>query len=494
MVTREQIETAGLGARYELAWRRFSDFLDFVTIEDPPPGGGLVPFEKWPHLVTVAELLSSVRLLIWLKAKQIGASWEAASYADWVAGTRPRSLVGLFSKGEAEALELLRKCRTVYLNLPPALQVPLAPKGMNNLGAMEYANGSRILAFPSTEAAGIGYTFSVVVMDEADFHPYFEQNYAALKPTIDAGGQLLILSTSNPYALVSGFKTLFQQAPGNGFHPIFYGWEVRPGRDQAWYDRTLRESIDKALTQRNYPNSAEEALAPPQTLAAFDLEALVSMREDAKRPMETRHEGITHIFQKYAVGKRYCAFSDTAHGVGQDFAVTAVLDAGTGYVVADVVSNVLDPRRLALYSSELLRDYRNPIWAIEDNDWGISTLETAQELDYPNLFYREMDRELYPNPPKDKRTYGWHTDDRNRWSLWTELQEAVQSRLVTVPSERGLAQFFGVIRNPQKRGRIEATSGANDDYPFAVGGCWQMRKYAGRGVGSGRGVAMPRWV
>ena len=105
-----------------------------------------------------------------------------------------------------------------------------------------------------------------------------------------------------------------------------------------------------------------------------------------------------------------------------------------------------------------------------------------------------MDRELYPNPPKDKRTYGWHTDDRNRWSLWTELQEAVQSRLLTVPSERGLAQFFGVIRNPQKRGRIEATSGANDDYPFAVGGCWQMRKYAGRGVGSGRGVAMPRWV
>lgn len=499
-LTGPQIQAMGEEARERLARLYFADFLRFIRIESPSPAGGLlsaglVQFEQWPHLLAVAHDLATHRLLVWLKAKQIGASWTGAAYSVWVASYQPRALIGLFSKGEAEASELLRKCKTAHANLPAPLRIPRAEKGVNNLGAMELANGSRILAFPSTESAGIGYTFTVVIMDEADFHPYFAENFAALKPTVDAGGQLWVLSTSNPGSVASGFKSLFRQAPGNGFRPIFYGWDVRPDRDMAWYERTMRESIDQALTRRNYPNSADEALAPPQALMAFNAEALVGMREEAKKPIGVKNGGQSHIYQKFAVGKRYGGFTDTSHGVGADFAVTVVMDANTGYVVADLMSNVLGPKQLAQYSGELLKEYGNPIWAIEDNDWGHTTLETARELNYPNLFYRELDRQLYPNPPEGKRTYGWHTDDRNRWTLWTELQQAVEARLITVPSERGLSQFFSVVRNPEKSGRIEAMTGANDDYPFAVGGCWQMRKYATAGyVRRAKPLALPRVI
>jgi len=47
-----------------------------------------------------------------------------------------------------------------------------------------------------------------------------------------------------------------------------------------------------------------------------------------------------------------------------------------------------------------------------------------------------------------------------------------------VPSGDGLSQFFTVIRNPDKRGRIEAQSGTHDDYPMAVGIAWQLRQSA----------------
>jgi len=96
----------------------------------------------------------------------------------------------------------------------------------------------------------------------------------------------------------------------------------------------------------------------------------------------------------------------------------------------------------------------------------------AQELRYRKLFYRDSD---HP---------GWHTYDTagmtngSRYVLWGDLIEAVHSRAITVPNGDGLAQFFTVIRNPDKRGRIEAQSGTHDDYPMAVGIAWQLRQSA----------------
>jgi hypothetical protein len=152
--------------------------------------------------------------------------------------------------------------------------------------------------------------------------------------------------------------------------------------------------------------------------------------------------------------------------------VTVILDAVTGYVAADIYSQVLNPSELAVASVELLNKYDSPIWGIEDNDWGILTIAMAQELRYRKLFYRDGDKP------------GWHTYDTagmtngSRYVLWGDLIEAVHSRAITVPSGDGLSQFFTVIRNPDKRGRIEAQSGTHDDYPMAVGIAWQLRQSA----------------
>jgi hypothetical protein len=332
---------------------------------------------------------------------------------------------------------------------------------------------SGIRALPATRDAGRGITATLVIADEQDFHPYAKENYGALKPTIDAGGQLVAVSTANKMKQDSVFRDLYRlgKSGDTSFEAAFYGWRCRPGRDDAWYEAQRQEySATPYLLEQEYPATEEEALAPAQAMAAFDLDALKAMGRDCLEPIE--RQGEINIYQKYAVGRRYMAGTDASHGVGQDGSVTVLMDAQTGYVVADIHSSRLSPEELAHWSVRLLEMFNKPLWGIEDNDWGVLVLRKAQELGYKNLFHREWIK----NPSKNLNP-GWHTDETTRWLLWGELIEAVQARQIIIPNKAGLGEFFTVIRNPDKGGKIEGMEGTHDDYPMATGIAWQMRKY-----------------
>jgi len=455
-ITVEDIEVA-------LAERSFIDFLKFVKVMEPPPGRGVIPMEVWPHIREVCEVLEKERLLVWLKARQIGASWLLAAYALWMALFHTGARVAMLSQGEMEAIDFLKKAKFIHDQLPQRMRRHAAPSTQTEFGFPEM--NSTVVALPSTEKAGRSSTNSVVILDEADYHPYIEANYNAIKPTLDdTGGQLILVSTANYKQMDSLFKATFLNAPANGFQRLFFPWNVRPGRTQTWYECKRLEYRDPFMFAKEYPDSAEEALAPPSTLAMFNIEVLKQMREDCKAPIIT--SGPVHVYQKYMAGKKYIAATDTSHGVGGDDAVTAVMDVTTGYVVADIQSPLIPPEELAELSVALLAQYHDPLWAIEDNDWGGVTLKKAKELGYKHLYHRAEGKP------------GWHTNDRTRYVLWNELCEALNSRLITIPNKAGLDQFFTVIRNPKKEGRIEAQQGCHDDYPMTIGIMWQLRKEA----------------
>ena len=148
-----------------------------------------------------------------------------------------------------------------------------------------------------------------------------------------------------------------------------------------------------------------------------------------------------------------------------DNAVSVVLNARTGMVVADIVEKDLGPEQLAYETMRMLEEYKRPIWGIEDNDWGIATVRKAQDENYPRLYKRKTGR--------GSMQIGWHTDRRSRRILWTDLREAVAARQLIIPNKMGLSQFYTVIRDPV-HDSVGAMSGANDDYPVAVGIALQM--------------------
>ena len=472
---------------YLLAGKDFLFFLEHVYIMEPPPGGGKIPFAKWPHLMELAALLTTNRLLVVLKARQLGFSWLMAAYATWLLMYREGSVSMLISRGQKEAEVLLGKAKYIYRNLPDTWQVPLDKDSDSEFSLRD--SESKISALPSTPHAGRSETASFVFQDEADFHEFLDANYTAIKPTIDAGGQMVMGSTSDKLKMDSLFKDIYRdsrekQQRGiadsiDAWKPLFFAWQTRPGRTEDWYQRTKADVPGKRLDEtrglspdlymlQEYPATEEEALSPPKTRMVFDRDVLDDMALDEKRPVSTK--GVVKVYQKWRAGGRYAAATDTSHGVGGDFAVTVIIDASTGMVVADIMSDTLSPEDLSWQSMELLKEYRKPIWAIEDNEWGIITIQAAQREKYPRLYHRVTGRKT--------RLVGWHTDEVSRFRLFGELIAAVHARQIIVPNPAGLAQFYTIVRNPKKGSRVEAVGGAHDDYVLTVGMAWQMRDLA----------------
>jgi len=472
-------------ARYALATRTFRDFLPFVKITES--GTGTIPLEMWPNIDEMVDDLALERLMAWAKPRQVSATTILSSYALWLAEFVPNGEVLDISKGERESHEFLAKSKQVWDNLPEPLKAERCLP--DNQGRMTFVNGGKIDALPSTADAGRGRNPTLVIFDEADYHEYLEEAINSVKPGLDdRGGQLVMASTWNPYKVGSLFQRTYQN-PSNGYKKRFWPYNVRPGRDEAWYDARKLEYDDQALFEKEYPRSEEEMMAPANAIAFFSLPAVRSMQADCKDPLEIIGVGNgvkANIWQKMLEGKRYTAATDTSQGTGKDYAVTVVKDVVTGMTVADIYSNVVDGTELAIASVELLRDYYDsPIWAIENNAEGMHTLKVAQELRYKRIFFSDDDG-LKP---------GWHTFDTaahatpgSRFVILGDLARAVTSRLITIPNREGLAQFMTMIRNPKKNGRIEAQEGGHDDYVMAEAIAWAIRGQARVAGGTGKSL------
>ena len=458
----------------------FPSFLEVVRLTEPPQlgkEGGIKKFEKWPHLMELVKALISEKQIVVLKSRQVGASWLIAAYSVWLGMSKYGSEVLLFSKGELEAKELLKKCRRVYMNLPEHMKIKADPDSATELAFPVMGSSIKVLA--ATESAGVSFTSSLVVCDEWDEHPHAEENFAASKPTRDAGGQFVGIFTASRPDPDTLAKAVFREAQEgvNGFKAFFFPWGSRPGRTQEWYDEVKRSIPARELAKltpelymaRNYPLTAEEALRPPQASLAFDVEVLEEMMKQTWVPL--RLEGFDwtkcNIWQPPYMGERYIAASDTSHGVGLDYSATVIMDARSGLVVADILSNVLSLEEFTFYTVKLLRLY-DAFWFPEDNEWGSMLINLALRMGGVRIGYRD-----------EKRTRpGFHSDERSLLGLWGELILAINSRQIKIPNALGLAQFKDIIRNIAKGGKIEAVRGRHDDYPITVGMCWLHRHRA----------------
>jgi len=239
----------------------FWAYLAHVQIEsDDPDAPGPLAFDPWPLQRERFESWLTGTSEVWLKRRQIGASWCEAAYAWWVAAYHPAWHVAVFSQGQDYAAEFLRKVRFVGDHLPAQLRRPYVGKERVEFSG----SGSLIIGFPSTESAGISYTFRLVIADEAAFHPYGRQNYTAYRPAIDAGGQYLCSSTADPRLGPSGFfHDLYNDAVAgrNGYHAVFTGRWARPGQGADWW----------ADVQRSYAGMDQErdAYYPESDTQAF---------------------------------------------------------------------------------------------------------------------------------------------------------------------------------------------------------------------------------
>ena len=237
-------------------------------------------FGLWPAQRDVLIDLEQHRLTVILKARQLGLSWLVVGWALWLMLFQPAATVLFFSKRDQEAVHLLAfRLRGMLDRLPEWLPpAPVAAGGLrpelvaDNDHNIELANGSVGLAFPTT--GGRSYTASLVVVDEADFADNLDALLAAVKPTIDAGGRLILLSTADKAKPQSAFKRIYGagKRAENGYRAIFLPWLARPGRSAAWYEEQKRDVLANGRNGRSLPGVSGDGLrgsGAPQSGSAF---------------------------------------------------------------------------------------------------------------------------------------------------------------------------------------------------------------------------------
>lgn len=470
-------------------------FLQWVKVIVPPVPGqtreSIVPLDMRPHLKKIIATFMQKNLISVLKARQIWISTITAAYVTWFALSKVGANIFLLSQGQDAAKELLLKCRNIYEYLPNFMKFPLDPDSTESIGFKPMK--SVIKALPSTQSAGIGYTASIVVWDEHAKHEYADQNYTHAKPVVDRGAQAISIFTADPFGNDNLATSIFTDAleGKNGFTPLFFPYDVVPGRDEIWYEytkKTIPERDLQGLTPelymvKNYPSSIEEALSLLEDVRVFDKQMLDAMKEETRYPLllgwEDLDSSICNIYKDYHVGNFYIAASDVGQGLGGDYSVTCIMDVRTGELVADIFRNDLKPDVFALHSVKLLNHYQNPYWWIEHNipGGGRDVIKKAVELGYRKLGYRG-DKPLLWSQITDNevlKRVGFFTDEKNRADLFGALIPAVNNYQMRIYNKEGLKQFYGIIRNTRHGGKIEASGGGHDDYVIAAGICWLRR-------------------
>src|SRR5258708_24278098 len=112
------------------------------------------------------------------------------------------------------------------------------------------------------------FRLTLAFVDEADLVPDLGRLMRAVKPTIDGGGRMILLSRADKTQPQSPFKRIYQGARQGQteWAPVFLPWHARPGRDQAWYDSQKNDILHRTASvddlHEQYPATDAEAIAP----------------------------------------------------------------------------------------------------------------------------------------------------------------------------------------------------------------------------------------
>ena len=359
-------------------------FVDRYSQVYDATSNGWLPFRLWPAQRATLDTIHGHQLTVALKARQLGFSWLVLGYALWQMLFRPAATVLLFSKRDEEAIELLDfRLKEMHARLPAWAR---AKSGKTD-GKHDWIlrSGSRAKAFPTT--GGRSYTGSLLIVDEADFVPDLNTLLNAVKPTIDAGGKLILVSTVDKSRPQSTFKRIYRAAKAgeNGYAAVFHGWRARPERTPAWYEAQRADVLARTGSlddlHQEYPDTDAEALAPrsldKRIAPAWLQQCYVERKPIVPWPqMEWPPPAVPRleVYLPRVPGRKYVVGADPAEGnPNSDESAATVLDAETWEEVASL-AGLFEPSVFAAHLDAVGRYYNDAPVLVERNNHGHAVL------------------------------------------------------------------------------------------------------------------------
>ncbi len=445
------------------------------------PVHGAVDFALWPWQRELLGIFARARRVVILKSRQVGCSELVAAYALWRVRVHPGELVLLLSRRQQDASDLLERVGFMLDHLPPGLAVAASARvrdagdmcwvARRNTRTLELAHltedgivPARVDSLPATRGTGRGKPASLVILDEWAHQPWQEEIWAAIAPTISAGGNLIGLSTAN--GLGNRFHQIWvgAEAGTNGFTPIFVPWMAQPERDAEWYAEQAR-ALEPWQLHQEYPAIPGEAFIQSgrPIFEQRTLDRHEQRLRAAPAPLELA-DGLA-IWEAWRPEARYVIGADVAEGLAAgDFDAAIVVRAGiAGAVQVAALRGRWPPDEYARRLDDLGRRFGAPLLAVERNNHGHACLLRLRDLGYPRL-YHHIDP-LVLAGQEDARP-GWPTNRATKPLIIDALAAALREDLF-LPRDPVLmheARAFSYRAN----GSLGAPPGFHDDTVIAA--------------------------
>ncbi len=456
------------------------------------PVRGLIPFKTYDYQNKTLNSFLTHRHNVVLKPRQMGFTELAAAFVTWlILFHRDISVLCIATKGDT-AKQIVRRVRTALKSIPKWLM--LASITTDNKMSIELSNGSWIKSSTKSADAGRSEALSLLIVDEAAHIIGFDDVWTGIKPTISAGGHIIMLSTPN--GVGNTFHKVYTDATEdeNGFSPIRVEWWEHPeyglgasidpatGRmTSPWFKRETKGFSARQIAQE-YENAF---LASGDTF--FTAEIIAHVLQEQRAAIAEELDSSTRIFNQPTKGSQYIITCDGATGDGRDNSACHVFEVSSMEQVAEYAGK-LHPDDFSAVICDLGVRYNNALMVIENNAVGLSIIEHVKIRGYPNLWYSKRGAKPGVDKLGDVGPAGFNampsdylpgvmTLGPNRSLMLNKLEELLRTGNVHFFSDRFRSEMETFLWN---NGRPEARHGRTDDLIMSAAlGVWIRENHFG---------------
>jgi len=215
---------------------------------------GIQKVELRDYQKTMLKNFQHDRFNIVLASRQMGKTVTASIFNAWyLTFNNDKNTLLLANKSETTK-EIIDKAKIVIENLPFFMKPGIIKYDVMNV---KCDNGCRLVGQATTAKAGIGFTIHNLYLDEFAHihHTIVDTFYENVYPTLSASKISRINITSTP----NGFNKFYQiysaaERGDNEYTPLRIDWWQHPDRDDAWYDRELKNLGSIEAFNRQYGN------------------------------------------------------------------------------------------------------------------------------------------------------------------------------------------------------------------------------------------------
>lgn len=463
---------------------------NYVKIRHPVRG--LILFKTFEYQNRTLEAFLTKRHNVILKPRQMGFTELTAAFICWlILFHRDISVLCMATKSDT-AKNLVKRVRTALNHIPKWLL--LAQISADNKLSLELTNGSFVKSSSKSSDAGRSEALSLLVIDEAAHIKGFDEIWTGIKPTVTAGGRIIMLST--PLGMGNVFEQTYHgaEAGTNGFNPIIVNWWEHPEYGAGAYvdpetgkmTSPWFKNETKGLSVKQIAQEYENAfLASGDTF--FEAAQISFVLTEQMQPIERELGGELWIWRRPDSTKRYIITMDGATGNGADTSAFHIFEVDSMEQCAEYQGK-LKPREFARIGCEYGRKYNNALMVVENNAVGLAIIEHIHIDNYPNIWYTRKGAKLGKDQIGDVGPAGYNampgdfipglnTSSANRIIMLNKLEELVRLQQVHFRSERLRKEMETFVWN---NGRPEARSGKTDDLIMAAAiGAWIRENHYG---------------